>query len=96
LPLTTGAFCCAGIPCYFSPSRRFGMLLSKDIELSLYSKAWLCSSRRNYSWQANGTTRIYSKASIAENPLLAVVILFCGSFENEFSLSPTENYQYWE
>jgi len=38
--------------------------LSKDIELRLYSKAWLCSSRRNCSWQANGTTRIYSKASI--------------------------------
>jgi len=44
LPLTSRAFCCADIPCYFSPV----LTLIKDRKLRVYSKARLCL----FSWTA--------------------------------------------
>ena len=74
LIISSRPFCCADIPCYFSPE----LLLGKDGKLIVYSKARLCS----FSWDSHCerseaelisdmSMRIYSEASIAESPLLA-------------------------
>ena len=46
--LTSRAFCCADILCYFSPV----LLLIKDRKLKVYSKAWLCSVSWDCCWIA--------------------------------------------
>ena len=71
LPTTSRAFCCADSLCYFC----LVLLLIKDRKLMVYSKAGLWSFSFGLQLISDMSMRIYSTASIAENPLLAAVLI---------------------